>query len=141
MKPDLYDEVITALPKSVQKRLNDCPEPGLGINPWCMSTARCLVEYFEDDEYVITILENYVKATGRDRDIRRAVSAARAYATGQRAPSESRRLWPVADYTLAHSIVIDSTANLDRLRVEVSSPFSAALIRQAMNSGSCPWPL
>src|SRR6516225_8727761 len=108
MEPDGYDEAITALPRSVQKRLNDCPEPGLGINPWCMSTARCLVEYFEDDEYVITILENYVKATGRDRDIRRAVAAARAYANGQRGSSGSQRLWSAADYALAHSIVIDS---------------------------------
>jgi hypothetical protein len=119
MEPDVYEEAIAALPHSVRKRLKNCPQPGLGINPWCMRTARALVEYFEDEK-VIAILEAYVKDAGRDRDISRAVSAARGYANGQTGSSESWRLWPVADHAFAHSIVIDSAANLDRLRAASS---------------------
>jgi hypothetical protein len=124
MEPDAYEEAIGTLPNSVQRRLMNCPEPGLGINPWCMSTARCLVEYFEDED-VIAILEAYVKESGRDRDIRRAVSAARAYANGEIGSGESWRLWPVADYAFAHSIVIDSAANLDKLRAASSVPIGS----------------
>lgn len=121
MGADVYEEAIATLPNSVRNRLENCPEAGLGINPWCMSTARSLVEYFEDED-VIAIIEAYVKQSGRDRDIRRAVSAARDYANGQRASSESLRLWPAADYALAHSIVMNSAVNLDRLRAASPVP-------------------
>jgi hypothetical protein len=121
MEPDVYKEAIATLPNSVRHRLENCPEAGLGINPWCMSTARSLVEYFEDED-VIAILQAHVKQPGRDRDIRRAVSAARDYATGQRGSSESVRLWPAADYGVAHTIVMNSAVNVDRLRAASSVP-------------------
>jgi hypothetical protein len=121
MEPDVYEEAIAALPNSVQKRLKNCPQPGLGINPWCFKTARSLVEYFEDED-VIAILEAYVTDAGRERDISRAVSAARGYANGQTRSSESWRLRPVADYALTHSIVIDSAANLNSLRAASPVP-------------------
>ena len=115
MEPDPFEEVIATLPNSVQKRLKNCPQPGLGINPWCLSTARCLVEHFEGED-VIAILEAHVSESGRDRDIRRAVSAARGYANGERGSTESWRLWPAVDYATVHKIVLGSRVRLKQLQ-------------------------
>jgi hypothetical protein len=68
------DEILSELPKKVQDRLRGCPRPGQGVNPWLFSTALPLTRYF-DDLRIIELLQTYVSCTGRDREIRKAVSS------------------------------------------------------------------
>jgi hypothetical protein len=69
-----------------------------------------------DDEQIIGILHAHVKENGRDRDIRRAVAAARGYANGELASGERQVLWPAADYKMAADIVLNSQVTLEKLR-------------------------
>jgi hypothetical protein len=114
MIADPIDEVLSELPKKVRDRLESCPDPGQGVNPWIFKTALSLTGYCEDSQ-IIELLETYVSCTGRDREITKAVSNARRIASGE-APAEPRAFWPAADYKMAHGIVIDSWLGLERLR-------------------------
>jgi hypothetical protein len=117
----VYEDAVDALPKLVRDRVKGCPVPGHGINPWCLSSALSLTSYFENDE-IVGILEAYVKDTGRERDIERAVSKARAIANGEMGgPNQGREIWPAVDHRMAHDIVVNSNWTLAKMR-EASPP-------------------
>jgi hypothetical protein len=108
------EAAVSELPKKIRDRISMCPKSGQGVNPWLFNTALSLTSYFEDAQ-VIEILQTYVSCAGRSLEITKAVSNARRIASGE-TPSEPRTLWSAADYKMAHDIVVNSTASLDRLR-------------------------
>jgi hypothetical protein len=114
MVTNLFDEVLSDLPKKVRDRVKACPKSGQGVNPWLFNTALSLTNYFEDHQ-VIEILNASVSCPGREQEIEKAVSNARRIAEGE-GGSEPRVLWPAVDYATVHKIVVNSPVSLEKLR-------------------------